>query len=70
VICRHFDEMRTLIGERGNLETQGRVLAEKMNSLKRKIEEKNGELSAFLRSADTLDEDGFIEKSKAVEREK
>jgi uncharacterized protein YhaN len=70
VICRHFDEMRTLIGKRGNLETQGRVLAEKINSLKRKIEEKNGELSEFLRSADTLDEDGFIEKSKTVGREK
>jgi len=70
VICRHFDEMRTLIGKRGNLETQGRVLAEKINSLKRKIEEKNGELSEFLRSADTLDEDSFIEKSKTVGREK
>lgn len=70
VICRHFDEMRTLIGKRGNLETQGRVLAEKINSLKRKIEEKNGELSEFLRSADALDEDSFIEKSKTVERKK
>ncbi|MBT4375226.1 MAG: hypothetical protein HOD16_06020, partial [Nitrospina sp.] len=70
VICRHFDEMRTLIGKRGNLETQGRVLAEKINSLKRKIEEKNGELLEFLRSADTLDEGGFIEKSKTVGREK
>ena len=70
LICRHFDEMRTLIGKRGNLETQGRVLAEKINSLKRKIEEKNGELLEFLRSADTLDEGGFIEKSKTVGREK
>ncbi len=68
VICRHFDEMRILIGERENLEAQGRGLAEKINSLKRKIEEKNGELSEFLRSADALDEDSFIEKSKTVER--
>ena len=70
VICRHFDEMRISIGEKENLEAQGRGLTEKVNSLKRKIEEKNGELSEFLRSADALDEDGFIEQSKTVERKK
>ena len=70
VICRHFDEMRISIGEKENLEAQGRGLTEKINSLKRKIEEKNGELSEFLRSADALDEDGFIEQSKTVERKK
>ena len=36
LICRHFDEMRILIGEKENIETQGRVLTEKINSLKRK----------------------------------
>ena len=70
LICRHFDEMRILIGKRENIETQGRVLTEKINSLKRKIEEKNGELSEFLSSAGVLDEDTFIEKSKTVERKK
>ena len=70
VICRHFDEMRISIGEKENLEAQGRGLTEKINSLKRKIEEKNGELSEFLRSADAVDEDGFIEQSKTVERKK
>ncbi len=66
VICRHFDKMRILIGERENLEAQGRGLVEKIKSLKRKIEEKNDELSEFLRSVDALDEDSFIEKSKTV----
>ena len=70
VICRHFDEMRILIGEKENLEAQGRGLMEKINSLKRRLEEINGELSEFLRSADALDEDSFIEKSKTVERKK
>ena len=70
LICRHFDEMRILIGKRENIETQGRVLTEKINSLRRKIEEKNGELSEFLSSAGVLDEDTFIEKSKTVERKK
>ena len=36
LICRHFDEMRILIGKRENIETQGRVLTEKINSLKEK----------------------------------
>ena len=48
VICRHFDEARISREKRENLETQGRVLTEKINSLTRKIEEKNGELSDFL----------------------
>ena len=70
VICRHFDEMRILIGKRENLEAQGRGLVEKIKSLKIKIEEKNDELSEFLRSADALDEDSFIEKSKTIARKK
>jgi uncharacterized protein YhaN len=70
LICRHFDEMRILIGKRENIETQGRVLTEKINSLKIKILKKNGELSELLSSVGVLDEDTFIEKSKTVERKK
>ena len=70
VICRHFDEARISRGKRENLEVQCRGLIEKIKVLNRKIEEKNCELSDFLRSVDAVDEDSFIEKNKTVERKK
>jgi len=57
VICRHFDEARILREKRENLEAQCRGLIEKIKVLTRKIEEKNFELSGFLRSVDAVDED-------------
>jgi len=70
LICRHFDEARILSVERDNLEAQGRGLLEKIKVLENKIEEKNGELSDFLKSVDTVDADSFIEKNKIFERKK
>ena len=70
LICRHFDEARILSVERNNLEAQGRGLLEKIKVLENKIEEKNGELSDFLKSVDTVDADSFIEKNKIFERKK
>ena len=70
VICRHFDEARISREKRENFEAQGRGLTEKISALTRKIEEKNGELSDFLKSVDVVDKDSFIEKSKTVGRKK
>ena len=70
VICRHFDEARTSREKRENLEVQGRGLIEKISALTRKIEEKNGELSDFLKSVSVVGEDSFIEKNKTFGRKK
>ena len=70
VICRHFDEARISREKRENLEVQGRGLTEKISALTRKIEEKNGELSDFLKSVGVVGEDSFIEKNKTFERKK
>ncbi|MBT3517306.1 MAG: hypothetical protein HN465_06975, partial [Nitrospina sp.] len=70
VIYRHFDETRILREKKENLEAQLRGVNEKINRLNRKIEEKNGEVSEFLKSVDVVDEDSFIEKNKNVERKK
>ena len=70
VICRHFDEARTSREKRENFEAQGRGLTEKISALTRKIEEKNGELSDFLKSIDVVDEDSMIEKNKTFGRKK
>lgn len=70
VICRHFDEARISREKRENLEVQGRGLTEKISALTRKIEEKNDELSDFLKSVGVVGEDSFIEKNKTFERKK
>jgi uncharacterized protein YhaN len=69
VIYRHFDETRVLREKKENLEAQLRGVNEKINTLKRKIEVKNGEMSEFLRSVDVVDEESFIEKNKTIERQ-
>ena len=69
VIYRHFDETRVLREKKENLEAQLRGINEKINTLKRKVEEKNGEMSEFLRSVDVVDEESFIEKNKTIERQ-
>ena len=69
VIYRHFDETRVLREKKENLEAQLRGINEKINTLKRKVEEKNSEMSEFLRSVDVVDEDSFIEKNKTIERQ-
>jgi len=70
VICRHFDEARISREKKKNLENQSQGLTEKINSVTRKIKEKNGEILGFLRSVDVVDEDNFIEKNKTVESKK
>ena len=69
VIYRHFDETRVLREKKENLEAQLRGINEKINTLKRKVEEKNSEMSEFLRSVDVVDEESFIEKNKTIERQ-
>ena len=69
VIYRHFDETRVLREKKENLEAQLRGINEKINTWKRKVEEKNSEMSEFLRSVDVVDEDSFIEKNKTIERQ-
>jgi uncharacterized protein YhaN len=70
LICRHFEEARVLKGKRENLEAQSHGLAEKINVLIKKIEEKKNELSDFLSSVGAGDEDSFIDKNKTIERKK
>ncbi|MBO62233.1 MAG: hypothetical protein CMG33_01755 [Candidatus Marinimicrobia bacterium] len=70
VIGRHYDEARLAKEKKENLEIQCRSLVEKVNKLKDRINEKNNELSEFLRSADAADENNFIEKNNIVERKR